>query len=114
MVLLNFGNSAMSAASCLMNENRSTSGLHIRSSHKIFKYEMINSETLQEQSRVLCKGVSRMKWKILVLLCCLTWIGAVSGAGAAANETGKAAATKAITNEKITYNFLQEGTGGSL
>jgi hypothetical protein len=54
-----------------------------------------------------------MKWKILVLLCCLAWIGAVSGAGAAANETGKAAATKAITNEEITYNFLQEGTGGS-
>jgi len=47
-----------------------------------------------------------MKWAIVVsILCCLAWIGAVSGAEATANETN--------VNETSTHIFLQEGTNGS-
>jgi hypothetical protein len=52
-----------------------------------------------------------MKWAISILmLCCLAWIGAVSGAEADANQTG---ALEAIENETSTHIFLQEGTNGS-
>lgn len=52
-----------------------------------------------------------MKWIVPVLiLCCLAWIGAVSGADADANQTGAAIA---IANETSPDIFLQEGTNGS-
>ncbi len=52
-----------------------------------------------------------MKWIVSIsILCCLAWIGAVSGTETSANQTG---AAEAILNETSTHIFLQEGTNGS-